>query len=107
MSTLAGKTVVAFAGLANNDQFFDSLKLAGCRLRDQFHFMDHHRYDCGQLEKIVESAMENEADLLVTTLKDYVKIKTYRSWPLLLAVLDIDIQLVEKDDHWRRLLVGE
>jgi tetraacyldisaccharide 4'-kinase len=104
--TLEGKKVVAFAGLANNDQFFASLESAGCELVDRFYFVDHHRYNCSQLDQVVRSAIENRADLLVTTAKDFVKIKKYRSWPLILLVMDIDVQLVEGKEHFRRLLVG-
>ncbi len=107
LSALKGKTVVAFAGLANNDQFFESLTAIGCRLVATFHFTDHQRYDARQLDPIGCAAMDTKADLLVTTFKDYVKLKAYPAWPLDLIVLDIDVQLLERQDSFSRLLVGK
>jgi tetraacyldisaccharide 4'-kinase len=61
--------VFAFAGLADNDQFFKSLglELAGTRS-----FPDHHRYTAADIEAIRREAAN--ADAIVTTEKDAVKI---------------------------------
>src|SRR5437764_212007 len=41
---LEGKRLFAFAGLAGNQQFFDSLREAGFELAGTRGFRDHHRY---------------------------------------------------------------
>ena len=66
--SLKGKRVFAFAGLADNDQFFRSigLELAGTRS-----FPDHHRYSPADIDAIKSAA--NGAPI-VTTEKDAVKI---------------------------------
>src|SRR5438874_1014870 len=64
--SVRGKKVFAFAGLADNEQFFRSLDLAGTR-----GFPDHHRYterDLAAIRAAVGGAP------IVTTEKDAVKI---------------------------------
>ena len=62
---LRGKRVVAFAGIANNAQFFDSLRAAGADVIATHEFPDHHRYKPQDIP---------QGELLVTTEKDAVKL---------------------------------
>jgi tetraacyldisaccharide 4'-kinase len=57
----------AFAGLADNEQFFRAVNAAGT-----MSFPDHHRYTAADLQRIREAAAG--ADAIVTTEKDAVKI---------------------------------
>jgi tetraacyldisaccharide 4'-kinase len=94
ISVLKGKTVVAFAGLANNEQFFDSLTTGGCTLAHTFSFEDHHRYDPGDLDNIAQKAQISDAEFLVTSFKDYVKIENHARWSMALVVVDVELQLL-------------
>ena len=67
--SLRGKRVFAFAGLADNGQFFKSLGLDLIGTRS---FPDHHRYTAGEIEAIKHEA--GNAEAIVTTEKDAVKI---------------------------------
>jgi len=67
--SLKGKRVFAFAGLADNDQFFKSL---GLQLSGRRSFPDHHRYTIEDIESIKREAAD--ANAIVTTEKDAVKI---------------------------------
>ncbi|HSP33814.1 MAG TPA: tetraacyldisaccharide 4'-kinase [Thermoanaerobaculia bacterium] len=64
--------VFAFSGLANNEQFFDSLRAAGLDVSGSRAFPDHHRYSGGDLGEIRHAARDAQA--IVTTEKDKVKI---------------------------------
>ncbi len=68
---LRGKTVFAFAGLANNEQFFASLREAGLTLAGTRGFRDHHRYTTAELDAIRRDARGLP---IVTTGKDAVKL---------------------------------
>lgn len=68
---LMSKPLFAFAGLANNDQFFDSLRNLGLNITGTMSFRDHHRYTAADLAAIKASA---GAATIVTTEKDTVKI---------------------------------
>jgi len=104
ISMLKGKKAVAFAGLADNDQFFDSLEQAGCMLVRTFSFADHHRYGCTDLDRIAQTAQEDKADVIVTSFKDYVKIENRKRWPLPLVSVDVEIQLLDHAHRFRNFL---
>lgn len=73
--SLRGKRVFAFAGLANNEQFFDSLRSAGLDLVGTRGFPDHHNYTAADLTSLARDA---NGATLVTTEKDAVKIDDER-----------------------------
>jgi lauroyl/myristoyl acyltransferase/tetraacyldisaccharide-1-P 4'-kinase len=68
---LRGKPVFAFAGLADNAQFFASLREAGLDVTATRGFTDHHRYTAADLETLKRDA---RGARLVTTEKDAVKL---------------------------------
>ena len=68
--SLRGKSVFAFAGLADNEQFFEGLRAAGLNVVGTRGFPDHHSYSKADLEAL----KRERADVLVTTEKDAVKI---------------------------------
>jgi tetraacyldisaccharide 4'-kinase len=104
ISMLKGKKAVAFAGLADNGQFFDSLEQAGCVLVRTFSFADHHQYGRNKLERIAATAKEKGADVLVTTLKDFVKIDHVKQWPVALTVVDVTIKLTKDESVFLKTL---
>ncbi|HXI12127.1 MAG TPA: tetraacyldisaccharide 4'-kinase [Thermoanaerobaculia bacterium] len=74
LDRLRGMRVVAFSGLANNEQFFDSVRRLGATVVDAIPFPDHTRYGIDDLERVERSVQSNEAECAVTTQKDFVKI---------------------------------
>ena len=68
---LRGATVFAFAGLADNEQFFDSLRTAGLNVAGTRGFPDHHPYTAEEIDRL---RAEAAGARLVTTAKDAVKI---------------------------------
>jgi lauroyl/myristoyl acyltransferase/tetraacyldisaccharide-1-P 4'-kinase len=68
---LRGQRVFAFAGLADNAQFFASLAAAGLTIAGTKSFPDHHRYTLADLASIRSNA---HGAAIVTTEKDAVKI---------------------------------
>lgn len=85
---LRGKRVFAFAGLADNEQFFASLRDAGLDVAGTRGFRDHHRYTPSDLD-----ALKRDANGLpiVTSEKDKVKV----SDP---AVVAVGAELVIPED---------
>jgi len=72
LADLAGKTGVAFAGIASPEPFFAALAAAGLFLEQTLSLADHVVYDAYLLETLTELA--KSADFLVTTEKDGVKL---------------------------------
>jgi tetraacyldisaccharide 4'-kinase len=64
----------AFSGIAVNKDFRNTVCSFGCRLVDYLEFPDHHAYTDLDLQKILKLANEVEAEILLTTEKDYVRV---------------------------------
>jgi len=65
--------VVAFAGIARPERFFDALRSLGCDVARELTFRDHHWYTARDLETIRAAAREANASVIVTTEKDAVR----------------------------------
>lgn len=104
ISILQGKKAVAFAGLADNDQFFDSLERVGCLLVHTIAFGDHHRYENSDLARIVATAKAEGADMLATTFKDWVKIEHAYPWPMPVVAVDVRIDWVGDQERFHNFL---
>lgn len=74
-ATIRERRLFAFAGLADNEQFFDSLRGEGAQLAGTRSFRDHHRYSESDLAQIAAAARQAGAEAIVTTEKDAVKIE--------------------------------
>lgn len=95
LEPVRGKTLFAFAGLADNEQFFYSLRNLGLTLVGTRGFPDHHRYRDSDITRIKHAARIAEAEGIVTTEKDAVKIAD----PEIVAVgaeFDIDERDLER-----------
>jgi tetraacyldisaccharide 4'-kinase len=85
-----GKRVFAFAGLADNEQFFGALRDCGAIVVGTRGFPDHHRYTAADI-----AALKNvDANLLVTTEKDAVKIDD-RDIIAVPAAMEMDAEILE------------
>jgi tetraacyldisaccharide 4'-kinase len=73
VDTLAGRKVLAFAGIASPEKFFATLAEAGAVVTGRVPFADHHRYTERELHELLEAAKRLDA-LPVTTAKDAVRL---------------------------------
>jgi tetraacyldisaccharide 4'-kinase len=91
---LRGKKTLAFAGIAEPDLFFDELRGRGLDLVATMNFPDHAVYDDETLKKISDQFVFSEAEILLTTEKDGVKLNVVPaeiSGKILLARLELVI----------------
>jgi len=70
---IAGREVVAFAGIGRPAKFFRTLAELGCRVVATASFPDHHRYAPDEVMRLIEAAVGRGA-VLVTTAKDQVRL---------------------------------
>jgi tetraacyldisaccharide 4'-kinase len=70
---LAGRRVLAFAGIGIPEKFFAGLRNAGAVLVTTEAFADHHRYTAAEIERLLARAEAADA-LAVTTPKDAVRL---------------------------------
>jgi tetraacyldisaccharide 4'-kinase len=71
---LTAGRLFAFSGLADNEQFFESLRAEGLNVIATRGFRDHHRYTAADIASLKEAAAASGAEAIVTTEKDAVKI---------------------------------
>lgn len=85
--------VFAFAGIGNFQSFIalieENFKIVG-----YIKFIDHKRYSEKTLKRIQRLAKDSE--LIITTKKDFVKIKQFRTVPSNLYYLDVGITVVKE-----------
>jgi tetraacyldisaccharide 4'-kinase len=67
--------ILAVAGIARPQRFFDDLTGAGWRIGGAISFPDHHRYVRSDLDRIGEAARVAGARAIVTTAKDAVRLE--------------------------------
>lgn len=70
---LAGRRVIAFAGIGRPEKFFETLERVGAEIVARQSFADHHPYRPAELDALTESARRQDA-ILVTTAKDAVRL---------------------------------
>jgi tetraacyldisaccharide 4'-kinase len=89
---LAGEPVLAFAGIARPEKFFETLEGMGARLVVRRGFPDHHAYRPRMLRRLLDEARRAGA-MLVTTEKDAVRLPPeFRR-----EVMTVQVRLVPED----------
>jgi tetraacyldisaccharide 4'-kinase len=73
VAELAGKPVLAFAGIADPDKFFATLQAHGIPAAVRKRFPDHHRYAVGEISALLACAQRNGLTP-VTTEKDLARL---------------------------------
>jgi tetraacyldisaccharide 4'-kinase len=87
--------IIAFAGIAEPELFFESLRKLGLNLVATINFPDHADYNSSQISEIINRMQAENADLLITTEKDGVKLKNLPqglSSKIMLARLSLTIK---------------
>jgi len=103
-SSLVGRRVFAFSGLAKNADFLYTLFGLNCEVAGSLGFPDHHFYSAKDLDGICRQAERLAVDVIVTTEKDYVKIERGARWPVDLVVLGIDISFGDDKERFHAFL---
>jgi tetraacyldisaccharide 4'-kinase len=83
---------LAFCGLANPRQFWQSLNDIGIYPVATFAFGDHHRYTPRNIHLLQRLARQHEANGFLTTEKDLVKLAGAPLQPLVAPVLTIEVR---------------
>jgi tetraacyldisaccharide 4'-kinase len=73
LSALAGRKVLAFAGIGDPEKFFATLHEAGIAIGERASFPDHHRYTRADAQTLLARA-EAAHLVLITTEKDHVRL---------------------------------
>lgn len=89
--------VLAFCALAEPRAFFAHLQQDNWSVSHTLAFTDHHAYTPSDIERIETTARQHQADALITTAKDAVKLCALRL-TLPCVVVDIDFEIENSRD---------
>jgi tetraacyldisaccharide 4'-kinase len=78
--SLAGKRVLAFAGIGDPARFFRTLRASGIAVVAERVFADHHPFSKSEIENLIDDA-KRDALTLVTTEKDLARLRTAEGLP--------------------------
>lgn len=77
---LAGKRVLAFAGIARPGRFFALLESLGAAVVARLVFPDHYSYPAAGIARLTDAVSRYKPEMVVTTEKDAVKLQA-GEWP--------------------------
>ncbi|MCX7981284.1 MAG: tetraacyldisaccharide 4'-kinase [Syntrophales bacterium] len=99
---LRGKRVFAFAGIADPEHFLHLLKEEEAEVVRFLAFPDHYGYTKKDVEQLRETALSERCEFTCTTEKDAVKIAHLTSVIPNLAVLQVEIEIEENFETFRK-----
>jgi tetraacyldisaccharide 4'-kinase len=101
LGVLGGGRLLAFAGIGSPASFRRTLGDAAVDVADFQTFTDHHWYTREDLARLDRRAAEVNADALVTTEKDWVRLRPLPPLKRPVYVLSVRLALTSGQGHWR------
>lgn len=99
--SLAGRRVLAVCGIGNPRQFRRGLEDLGALVTDHLEFADHHPYRPADSAAMLRRAVDSRSELIVTTLKDLVKIDPSPIVGIPLLALEVRLRILSGEDSLR------
>ena len=100
------KRVVSMSALADNRSFIKTIENLGTEIVSSPFYIDHHRYTEGDVKRVLEILKKSQANIVVTTEKDWVKLGALVKGPIGGAeflVLKMELEVEEDEIFYRRL----
>jgi tetraacyldisaccharide 4'-kinase len=91
---LKGKNVLVFAGIADPDDFLETVKNCGANIVRFQAFSDHHFFSKHEIEELLSWKKQSKLDFLLTTEKDWIRIDSKNDQELDIAILTIKAALL-------------
>ena len=88
------KKLFAFAGVGNPSNFFKLLSDNNLNVHKKLSFPDHYKFSKSEIQKMIDESLKNNLEL-VTTEKDYFRIKNYGF--KYIKFIKIKLEILEKD----------
>ncbi len=107
LEELKSKKVMVFSAIGNPSSFEQNVSGCGLEILEAIRYPDHHDYGMLEMQYIGERAAELNADALITTGKDAVKIPTefiYFNREIPLYVMNMDIMVTRNEETFDRKL---
>ena len=104
----SGSRIGCFAGIARPDAFLRTLQDMGHHVAEVCWWPDHYDYGADDVAALGAWARDQRLDVLVTTEKDAVKLRTLEAeWKVPVAVLRVDMALLDDGEQVLADLIDE
>ena len=106
LEELREKRIFAFCGVGNPNAFLNRLNEFGLDVLGSKVYNDHHNYTLQDVEDIYKEARELEADLILSTQKDWVKttLLSQKNNDILFAYLAVELEFIAGADKIEALV---
>ena len=105
ISKLSGKKVCAFCGIAKPDSFKKSLLTAQAQILSWDTFPDHHNYSLDELEIIKTKFYNYEADIIITTQKDGMRLQNFPEFLSMIYLLRIEMEVTPSRELFDKFIL--
>lgn len=101
--------VLALAGIAKPERFFDDLEADGWHIVDRLAFRDHHRFTRADVGTVAARMKQSGAALVLTTEKDVMRLLPWRPLPVAVAWVPLTVSIEPAEDFrlWLRWRLAE
>ena len=99
LDSLSNKKIFAFAGIGNPQNFWESLQRQDYQIQDQQTFPDHHDYARADINRIGSAANTVDAEAIVCTHKDLVKVACDRIDEIPVYALVVNIEFASGQEE--------
>lgn len=104
LPSLKGKKVGIFCGIAHPEYFKHTIQKLDAEIVTEYFLSDHEEIQEKRLEKFAQECIQKGAQWLVCTEKDKVKLSDSFVCPLPIAWLQMELEIVEGKDEWKKFL---
>lgn len=104
LGSLKGKKVGIFCGIAHPEYFRKTVEEMGATIVGEYFFPDHDTLDLDDLQSFGKECLAHQADLLVCTEKDRVKISEPLDYLLPIGWIKSKLKVVEGIHHWNSFI---
>jgi tetraacyldisaccharide 4'-kinase len=105
LAELKGKKVCAFVGIARPDSFKKVIKATGAQIISFDIFPDHYHYSPQELENIRHNFLRTNADLLLTTEKDGMRLQEFPEFLNDIYLLRIELEMISNGDSLQKFIL--
>jgi tetraacyldisaccharide 4'-kinase len=103
--SIEGQRIGIFCGIANPQQFLDTVQSLGGNVVEELHFPDHQTGDRETLKRFAEKCRDQGASMLLCTEKDKVKLPENLETVLPIGWVKMELEVVEGQEEWQNFIV--
>ena len=104
LSEFAGSKILACCGIGHPEGFRKTLSLANLKPVSFEVYPDHHRYTEDDWKHLQTIANQKEASVLLTTMKDLVKLEQFETESLPIWAVEIGVEFLAGEETLKKLL---